>query len=77
MIYADGIFMKAVGALGLAFFGGGGAFALWSMARTPWTPALAPGALEVGVEDFIAHVPWRDVAQATGVTARKHREECA
>jgi hypothetical protein len=43
MLYADEIVIKAVGALGLAFFGGGGAFALWSMSRTPWTLALARG----------------------------------
>ena len=66
MIYADGIIMKAVGALGLAFFGGGGAFALWSMTRTPWTLALAPDALEVRVEDFIARIPWRDI-EAVGL----------
>src|SRR5258708_6613922 len=66
MIYADEIVMKAVGALGLAFFGGGGAFALWSMTRTPWTLALAADALEVRVQDFIARIPWRDI-EAVGL----------
>jgi len=66
MLHADGIVMKAVGALGLAFFGGGGCFALWSMMRTPWTLALAPDALEVPVEDFIARIPWRDI-EAVGL----------
>src|SRR5580765_4055320 len=66
MIRADDIFTKAVGAVGLAFFGGGGAFALWSMMRTPWTLALAPDALEVRVQDFIARIPWRDI-EAVGL----------
>jgi hypothetical protein len=66
MIYADDIVLKALGALGLAFFGGGGTFALWSMTRTPWTLALAPDALEVRVEDFIARIPWRDI-EAVGL----------
>lgn len=66
MIYAEDPVMKAVGALGLAFFGGGGSFALWSMTRTPWTLALAPDALEVRVEDFIARIPWRDI-EAVGL----------
>ena len=66
MIYAHEIVMKAVGALGLVFFGGGGAFALWSMTRTPWTLALAPDALEVRVEDYIGRIPWRDI-EAVGL----------
>ena len=66
MISADSILIKAVGALGLVFFGGGGAFALWSMTRTPWTLALAPDALEVRVEDSIARIPWRDI-EAVGL----------
>jgi hypothetical protein len=66
MLYADEIVIKAVGALGLAFFGGGGTFALWSMTRTPWTLALAPDALEVRVNDFIARVPWGDI-EAVGL----------
>lgn len=66
MIHADSVVIKAVGALGLAFFGGGGAFALWSMMRTPWTLALTPDALEVRVEDFIARIPWRDI-EAVGL----------
>jgi hypothetical protein len=66
MLYADEIVVKVVGALGLAFFGGGGTFALWSMTRTPWTLALAPDALEVRVQDFIARIPWRDI-EAVGL----------
>ena len=61
MIDADNLVIKAVGALGVVFFGGGGAFALWSMTRTPWTLALAPDALEVRAEDYIARIPWRDI----------------
>ena len=66
MISADSILTRAVGAFGLAFFGGGGAFALWSMTRTPWTLALAPDALEVRVEDSIARIPWDDI-EAVGL----------
>jgi len=66
MVNAGNIVLQAVGALGVVFFGGGGAFALWSMARTPWTLALADDALEVRVEDYIARIPWRDI-EAVGL----------
>ncbi len=66
MLDAESVFMKAVGALGVVFFGGGGIFALGSMLRTPWTLALAPDALEIRVEDHIARVPWADI-EAVGL----------
>jgi hypothetical protein len=66
LIAAEGFIMKAVGGLGLLFFGGGGAVALLGIARTPWTLAFTRDALEVRVETIITRISWNDI-EAVGL----------
>jgi hypothetical protein len=62
----DDLVTRACGALGVAFFGGGGVYGIWTMARTPWTLAFTPDALEIRFDKHVARAPWADI-EAVGM----------
>jgi hypothetical protein len=73
LIFGGDLTARAGGLLGLAFFGGGGIYALRAMARTPWTIAFARDALEIRVEQYVSRIPWADIEAVGLITVAGQR----
>ena len=67
IIYGDGVFEKAIGVIGIVFFGGFGGYALYSRSRGQGKLAILPTGIEIGIPGVNPRVlPWNDI-EAFGV----------
>jgi hypothetical protein len=74
IIYGDGVFEKAIGVIGVVFFGGFGGYALYSRSRGQGKLAILPTGIEIGILGVNPRVlPWSDI-EAFGVNKIGNQE---
>jgi len=74
IIYGDGVFEKAIGVIGIVFFGGFGGYALYSRSRGQGKLAILPTGIEIGIPGVNPRVlPWSDI-EAFGVNKIANQE---
>jgi hypothetical protein len=74
IIYGDGVFEKAVGVIGIVFFGGFGGYVLYSRSRGQGKLAILSTGVEIGIPGVNPRVvPWCDI-EAFGVNKIANQE---
>jgi hypothetical protein len=73
-IYGDSVFEKAIGVIGIVFFGGLGGYALYSRSRGQGKLAILPTGIEIGIPGVNPRVlPWSDI-ESFGVNKIANQE---
>ncbi|CAN5587448.1 hypothetical protein BH20ACI4_BH20ACI4_18060 [soil metagenome] len=74
IIYGDSVYEKAIGVIGIVFFGGFGGYALYSRSRGQGKLAILPTGIEIGIPGVNPRVlPWSDI-EAFGINKIANQE---